>query len=293
MTLDGMRFCVVPAGPFRMGADDISDDERPLREVDLPSPYALAQFPVSVAQWRESLRERGIAAGDADSLRDPDNHPVRVGWHEAIAFCEWLTARGRDRLPPGWIVTLPSEAEWEKAARGGLHLPSATLLVTLDKLQSALATAASLALANPAPDRSHPWPSSAAELAEAANTAESGYGETTPLGAFALGAAPYGHEEMAGNLCEWTRSLWGQDPSTPDWRYPYDPANPKREDLKASDAVLRLVRGGSFDDDAGGARCAYRYWAQPSEIYYDLGFRVVLRSAPVLSKPGPRKLRTR
>ncbi|RMF27034.1 MAG: NACHT domain-containing protein, partial [Chloroflexi bacterium] len=134
-----LGFVHIPAGPFLMGSSE--DDERarnnekPQHEVYLPD-YYIARYPVTVAQWRAFLEASGHRPRDEDSLRDPDNHPVRwVSWYEALAYCEWLTETLRrwEGTPEplrtllrekGWVVTLPSEAEWEKAARGGLTLPS-------------------------------------------------------------------------------------------------------------------------------------------------------------------------
>ena len=126
---DAMAFCRVPAGPFLMGSDDDTlayPDEKPRATQDLESGYWIARFPVTVAQFRVFAESApGFAPGYLNCLHDPDNQPVRwINWHEALAFCDWLTRRWRDRLPPGSRVTLPSEAQWEKAARGGLRLPA-------------------------------------------------------------------------------------------------------------------------------------------------------------------------
>ncbi|MCL6512421.1 MAG: SUMF1/EgtB/PvdO family nonheme iron enzyme, partial [Anaerolineae bacterium] len=63
---------------------------------------------------------------------------------------------------------------------------------------------------------------------------------------------------MAGNVWEWTRSLWGKDFRKPAFKYPYRPDDPKREDLRASEDVLRVVRGGAWNGNRLYARCAYR-----------------------------------
>lgn len=83
---------------------------------------------------------------------------------------------------------------------------------------------------------------------------------------------------MAGNVWEWTRSLWGTDFSKPEYVYPYATRQGEREDPQASRNVLRVVRGGSFNDLAQGVRCARRYRNVPYVHADDVGFRVTLRS---------------
>jgi len=163
-----------------------------------------------------------------------------------LAYCRWLEARllAGDRLPPGGKVCLPSEAEWEKAARG---------------------------------PQGYRWPWDDTWQEDRANTEEAGLGETSPVGLFPGGASPYGVQDMAGNVWEWTRSRWGRTSiSRPDYRYPYDP-NDGREELGGSD--LRVVRGGSWIGVAWWARCAVRRGRSPGHWRYYLGFRVVLSLA--------------
>ena len=138
-----------------MGSPDedalAQEREKPLHEVDIPYDYWLARYPVSNAQygafvgaggyreptfWPEARAAKYWQDGkfrDRDApldLRRPfslPNHPVvAVSWYEALAFCRWLSGVWREdgRLPAGWSVILPSEAEWEKAARGGLEIPA-------------------------------------------------------------------------------------------------------------------------------------------------------------------------
>ena len=132
---------------------------------------------------------------------------------------------------------------------------------------------------NPLPRRGYPWGDGFEP--ERADTFESGVGQTSAVGAFASGASPYGCEDMAGQVWEWTRSLWGSDFAKPDFKFPYDPRDTEREDLAAPADVLRLVRGGSWAYAYDGARCAYRRGFRPDYHGGNVGFRVVLRSAPV------------
>jgi formylglycine-generating enzyme required for sulfatase activity len=243
MTLDGMEFCRVPAGPFRMGseADDEAgyDDERPAHDLDVPYKYCLGRYPVTVAQFRTYAEESGQFQ-DRDRLKGPANAPmVRVSWDEALAFCRWLTVRWRDlgRIEPGWGVALPSEAEWEKAARGedGRIYPWGP---------------------DPDPNRM--------------SYAETGIGAPSPAGCFPLGASPYGCEEMSGNVWEWTRSLWGKN-----FSYPYQ-IEDGRENLEASSEALRVLRGGAFISDSWVVRCAFRHGFEPWGRSWGVGFRLVL-----------------
>jgi len=191
-----------------------------------------------------------------------DNRPVvGITWYEAVAYCTWLTEQlrrapcslriWRDGKPttlnvePGTlIVRLPTEAEWEKAARG--------------------------------PDGRR-WPWGEEWLEGWANTMEAGIGETCAVGCFPAGASPYGVCDAAGNVWEWTSSRWGRSSIyRPDYGYPYDPTD-GREDPTGSD--LRVVRGGSWFYLQRNARCAFRNWNFPGNWIIDLGFRVVVSLA--------------
>ena len=279
MTLDGMHFCVVPRGPFVMGSDDVND-EKPQHTVDIANPYFMARFPVTVAQWREYLKASGQTQSDEPRHDGWNNEPVvNVSWHKAVQFCEFLTHAWRGALPDGFSVDLPSEAEWEKAARGGLHIPAKSEWLSLPQLTDALAQTQDIsARANPMPARAYPF----AETFDSNNTnVQSVIGETSAVGCFPGGKSPYGCEEMSGNVWEWTRSLWGTNLAEPEFGYPYDPEDAKREAHSAGDSVLRLVRGGSWDDHRADARCAFRLRFRPDFRLINLGFRVVLRSAPI------------
>ena len=222
----------VPAGEFWMGSEKGPDVERPLHKVHLER-YQIAQIPITNAQYRLFLAATGvIAPKDWDGDEIPpglERHPVTtVTWHDALDYCRWLSAM------TGKPITLPSEAEWEKAARG----PDA---------------------------REYPW--GAAWEEGRCNSEELGLRDTTPVGAFPKGASPYGCLDMAGNVWEWTRSLLKA--------YPYIPDD-GRENLGASDSVLRALRGGSYYGNANAARCAYRFWREPYLGFRDIGFRVVV-----------------
>ncbi|TVR58137.1 MAG: NACHT domain-containing protein [Candidatus Competibacteraceae bacterium] len=231
----------IPAGEFAMG------DAHEAHRVYLPD-YAIARVPITHAQYHRFVQATGHAPPEGWNGQRPPRgkevHPVvYVSWYDALAYCRWLSEA------TGKSIALPSEAEWEKAARG---------------VQD---------------QREYPWgdPLDATRC----NVSESGFGDTTPVGIFPNGASPYGCLDLAGNVWEWTRSLWGQDRGKPDFAYPYDPNDARREDLAAGDAVLRVLRGGSWRGGHDVARCACRVCDRPYFRRVYGGFRVVLRSAPV------------
>jgi len=206
------------------------------------------------------VESSGSELEDRDSLRGIANHPVvSVSWHEALKYCEWLTETLRAwkgapavvskwldatlRADRAWRVTLPSEAEWEKAARG------------ID-------------------GRIYPWGN--AFDGNLANTWESDVGKTSTVGSFPGGASPAVALDMSGNVWEWTRSLWGPDWQKPAFRYPYRPDDGAREDLTAADEMLRVVRGGSWGGFDQFARAANRLRDYPYNRFDFFGFRVVV-----------------
>ena len=261
MTIAGMEFCYIPPGPFVMGDDSSNAEKHTNKTLDYG--YWLARYPVTVAQWREFVERSGHTPEDADSLRGVANEPVVwISWHEAIAFCKWLNENFAKHLPPKYKFILPSEAEWEKAARGGIEIPALSLT---RRLSENLFLPTNLALAkNPSPEREYPWQGKFDS--ENANTSESNIGATSAVGCFARGASVYGIEELSGNVWEWTRSVHK--------KYPYVPRD-GRENLKASNDDSRVVRGGSFNNIGRLARCAYRLRSHPVSLGGNLGFRVV------------------
>jgi len=158
----------IPAGPFTMGTDSGDPEDGPAHEVDLPA-FEIDRFEVTNAEFTAFVEATGYVT-DAEnagkkSWRDEvaggkENHPVtRVNWNDAAAFCEWLGKR------------LPSEAEWEKAARGE-------------------------------DGRSFPWGNDWDPAR--ANVKATGLRDTASVGSFGAGASPYAAEDMVGNVWEWT-----------------------------------------------------------------------------------------
>ena len=108
------------------------------------------------------------------------------------------------------------------------------------------------------------------------NSDEGGKKDTTPVGAYSpQGDSPYGIADMAGNVWEWTISLWGPDSSKAQYSYPYQPAD-GREKLDALDDVWRVLRGGLYGFFAGSVRSAFRLRSVPRYRDVFVGFRVVV-----------------
>ncbi|HSS77604.1 MAG TPA: SUMF1/EgtB/PvdO family nonheme iron enzyme [Thermoanaerobaculia bacterium] len=255
MTVDGMEFRRIPVGPFLMGSGEEDaqayNDEKPKHKSNLPYEYELARYPVTVAQFREYVAASGCQPKNQASLQGSDNEPVvLVTWPEAVAFCKWLTERWRQtgRLETGWEVTLPSEAEWEKAARG-------------------------------ADGRIYPWGEEADT--EKANFDETGIGRVSTVGCFPGGASPWRCEEMSGNVWEWTRSLKG------DYPYPTDRRGRiLRESLRKVDGlrVVRVTRCFSGSESTTPVRAASTTKTMNSGVSADKAGRKKLATIPSIDQ---------
>ncbi|MDS4070010.1 MAG: SUMF1/EgtB/PvdO family nonheme iron enzyme [Candidatus Competibacter sp.] len=256
-------FIEIPAGPFMMGSDQqrdkaAFDNELPQHEVNLPG-YYVARWPVTVAQFAAFVEASGYRSHESYSLRGVTNHPVvAVSWHDALAYCHWLNEQLRKLaherlatekplpeserrfwrgLADGSLgVGLPSEAEWEKAARGD-------------------------------DGRIYPWDGQADS--NKANYIGTGLGTTSAVGCFPGGASPYDCEEMSGNVWEWTRSLDGGYPYPPEGS-----ERQAREDPAATGR--RVLRGGAFRLNPRLARGAVRGGFGPDDRSGGDGFRVVV-----------------
>jgi formylglycine-generating enzyme required for sulfatase activity len=231
----------VPAGEFQMGCDSDVDchyDERPRHTVYLDAFY------IDKHEVTNALYEACVDAGtcdapldDSSSTRDPyygsadyaDYPVINVSWDNARAFCNWIGRR------------LPTEAEWEKAARGGDDV------------------------------RMYPWGDSDPDCSRLDYYGAAGHcvGDTRQVGSYPTGQSPYGAMDMAGNVWEWVndwyRSNYYQSYPPNNW-----PSNPTGPDAGSS----RVARGGSWDKlDSNDVRVDYRSYAYPSTRLNVLGFR--------------------
>jgi formylglycine-generating enzyme required for sulfatase activity len=162
--------CPVPAGPFLTGSHPARDsradeDDGPLRPLEIGA-FRIARFPVTVAEYACAVAAQGVPQpGEWSRQRQRLEHPVvQVSWKHAQAYVKWLA----DVTGEPW--RLPTEREWEKAARG-------------------------------TDGRVYPWGDR--WEASRANTSDGGPGDTTPVGSYPQGMSPYGAFEMAGSVNEW------------------------------------------------------------------------------------------
>jgi formylglycine-generating enzyme required for sulfatase activity len=242
-SIAGMQYVLIPAGQFTMGCTkydiDCEEDESPPHSVTIDQPFYFARTPVTNAEYQQCI-DAGVCHGSADPAK-PIDPVVRVTWINATEYCSWIGGR------------LPTEAEWEYAARGGVE------------------------------GWRFPWGNSAgkgnanlAEPAEGHNVEATGVEQTnamveypfvgrSPVGTFAPnGFALY---DMTGNVSEWTA----------DWSGPYanaavaDPTGP-------ATGTVRVVRGGSWAVTGKGARLSIRYVGTPDRSANTIGFRCAVDS---------------
>jgi formylglycine-generating enzyme required for sulfatase activity len=229
----------VPAGEFLMGstdADGMADaDEKPQHRVYLDA-FLIDRTEVTNAMYAKCVQasacrtpqsSRSTKREDYYGNPEFDNYPVvYVTWDDAQAYCAWAGGR------------LPTEAEWEKAARG-------------------------------ANGRIYPWGNKPPDARNANYYASNEgdattTGDATPVGAYPEGASPYGVLDMAGNAWEWVADWYGDTCYT---------SSPERNPTGPSPGETRVVRGGSWGFSEGRVRAAARYWNIPSASESDVGFR--------------------
>lgn len=237
---DGFEWVRIPAGEFIMGSDLEKDAkaeniEAPQHKLYMPE-FWISRYPVTNQHYKQFIEDTGYMTPKhwegGEIPKGKELHPVvYVSWREAQLFCEWA------------YVRLPTEAEWEKAARG-------------------------------TDGRTYPWGDSQPHrsLCNFSNTTG-----TTPVGIFRQGVSPFGVFDMAGNIWEWTATCWGMYVNKSDFPYPYN-TNDGRDDLNAPDNFARIIRGGGYSYYAHRIRCAARWYAHPLSTHDDVGFRVVRRN---------------
>ena len=249
---DGADMAYVPAGEFVMGSPDGEGhaDEHPQHGVHLDA-FWIDRYEVSNDQYRQCVEASACDAPTSCTWGEPTygdtgkaDHPVVcVSWHDAEAYCQWAGAR------------LPTEAEWEKAARGtdALKYPWGN---TFDGSRLNFC------------DRN-------CEFDDWKDTdVDDGYARTAPVGTYGpAGASPYGALNMAGNVYEWVA----------DWHdRGYYSRSPDRNPPGPDSGEYRVVRGGSWGGDPGWVRSAYRGGDFPVITNSSNGFRCVVSSTSSL-----------
>ncbi|MDM8529013.1 formylglycine-generating enzyme family protein, partial [Anaerolineales bacterium HSG24] len=251
----------VPAGEFSMGSNDGGSDEKPVHTVYLDEFY-IDSYEVTNAQFVQFLNDNGnqnegratwLDIGDEDVLITESgglfqakggftNHPViEVTWFGAKAYCE---AQGK---------RLPTEAEWEKAARGtdGRTYPWGNEFNCHNGNFDDETIEDDYVVVGPNCD---------------------GYDKTAPVGSYPSGVSPYGTFDMAGNVLEWVEDCYD------DSYYSNSPTdNPASASCRNSEA--KVLRGGSWRDDAFNLRAASRLRINPTDTNSNLGFRCLVASA--------------
>lgn len=249
-------WCYMPRGDYRIGGWSAKESST---DITL-SEFWIARFLITVAQfapfvakgygpdadrwwtsngwaWKqESNRTQPQFWGEADY--HGTNQPViGASWYEATAFCAWLSELLADVLPEGYVLRLPTEAEWEAAAaydtQGQRH--------------------------------SYPWGEDEPTLDQAIYE-ESGIDRPAPVGCCPTGVAPCGALDLVGNMWEWMASSYRVYPKA---------SGEYTKDFMEDDSVVPL-RGGSYYNDITYIRCGARYYLHPTTYFLDYGFRVVV-----------------
>jgi formylglycine-generating enzyme required for sulfatase activity len=241
---------LIPAGLFLMGStpeqaqraiedgldEDLAAREQPQHSVEL-SPYRIAKYPVTNLEYQafvQAKEHRPPSHWEGHQYPEgKGDHPVvNVSWEDAVAYCQWLAETS------GKPYRLPSEAEWEKAARGE-------------------------------DGRIYPWGDKWDQ--SRCNTRESGIGDTTSVRQYSPeGESPYGVADMVGNVWEWCADWFAEE------EYQRRQGGPVVDPGGPDSGTSRVLRGGSFHNVRRYARCAYRRWNSPDLRYGDRGFRVAL-----------------
>jgi len=223
-TLD-MQMVLVPAGKFTRGSN-LGDDEKPVRQIYLNAFY-MDKYEVTVGQYARYLEATDMEEPPDWSIMNQPQHQrrpvVNVSWEDAVNYCKWKGKR------------LPTEAEWEKAARG-------------------------------TDGRIYPWGN------EAPTRLHANYGRKdwddhhalAPVGSFEAGKSPYGIYDMAGNAWEWVFDWYDHD---------YYKKSPEKNPIGPAKGDGKVVRGGSWLYVSEFLRSAHRFDAQPTNRLFGYGFR--------------------
>jgi formylglycine-generating enzyme required for sulfatase activity len=234
---DEIIMVYIPPGNFTMGSNDGDSDEKKPHNVDLDG-YWIGKYEVTLGQYKAFITDTGYRnlPSWVSKYSPGNNHPVvGVSWDDANAYCQWLSKK------TGLKFKLPTEAQWEKAARG-------------------------------TDGRKYPWGNHDpyyngqyyANYDPGKDDAD-GYIYTAPVGSFPNGVSPYGLLDMAGNVWEWCSDWYDEN---------YYRSSPDKNPAGPQSGSNRVVRGRSWSLDAWGLRCANRNGFGPSDRNGGLGFRL-------------------
>jgi formylglycine-generating enzyme required for sulfatase activity len=284
----GMSIARVPAGEFLMGAPDSDDDaqktERPRHKVRISRPFYLGIHEVTVGQFRAFVRETGYQTGaETDGngssgfnsalpgfeydkpgytwknlgWKQDENHPVlNVSWHDATAFCRWLTKKENK------TYRLPTEAEWEYACRAG----GQARFITGDSSEELkrIANVQDKSLVDKKPRFSNS--DDASYLTKPVGWND-GHAFSAPVGTFRPNGM--GLYDMLGNAAEWCHDWYDKD---------YYRTSPLNDPMGPETGTARVVRGGAFLHQARHCRVSHRIAGTPSYRNYIIGFRVLMEA---------------
>jgi formylglycine-generating enzyme required for sulfatase activity len=220
---------MIPAGEFWMGIDGLQglDDERPRHLVMLDA-YAMDVHEVTVGRYSTFLKKSGRMPPLFWDTVDPNEHADRpvigVDWEDANAYCRWVGKR------------LPTEAEWEHAARG-------------------------------TDERRYPWGNQTptSEFANYGLGARFSYGQTLmPVGHYDKGKSPYGLHDMAGNVWEWVQDWYGAN---------YYEISDKHNPPGPEEGQFKVLRGGSWSELPKYLLTYGRFKLPPNTRNSYIGFR--------------------
>ncbi len=224
----------IPAGTFQMGCVpgdlECSREEKPRHAVTISAPFLMMITPVTLAQYRRFAKATKREMRSAPTFEQGDDHPVlNVTWADAAAYCRWAGGR------------LPTEAEWEYAARGGKE------------------------------GLKYPWGDTISH--ENANFKGTGgrdkWEYTSPVGSFE--ANGFGLFDMVGNVWQWCADLYGES---------YYATSPATDPQGPPSGSSRVLRGGSWEFGPASLRTSLRGWIGPSGAVESGGFRCVRPAAP-------------
>jgi formylglycine-generating enzyme required for sulfatase activity len=235
----GIRLLWIPGGTFDMGSDQIGKKEKPIHRVRI-SPFRLAETPVTNRQYGlflEANEHQEPALWRDRRFSDPEQPVVGVSWDDAQAFCAWLAEKR------GLALTLPSEAQWEFAARGQ-------------------------------DGRIYPWGNEPPNQERACYDQDWEKGKPDPVGSHPAGRGPFGTLDQAGSVCEWCLDAW--DDQAYRKRAAEEPLDPV---VTSGDRERSVLRGGGWLSPADllPAACRNRFPARLRFGY--VGFRVAVAPA--------------